>query len=109
MNKCLHCQFESSIPYSQKIWQGLKFGSLVVGVETTKLKSANIILAAPATRKTYVIHAVALLAPPGTPFHKLYIANTLPVIFLVNSQTHGFVQVPKVRGRQRSSTHSQCL
>ena len=26
----------------------------------------------------------------------------LPVIFLVNLQTHGFVQVPQARGRQRS-------
>ena len=33
------------LPYSQKIWQGIKFGSLVVRVETTKLKSANIIFA----------------------------------------------------------------
>ena len=40
-----------------------KFGSLAVGVETAKLKSANIILAVPAT----------LLAPPGAPFRKLYI------------------------------------
>ena len=33
------------IPYSQKIWRGIKFGSLAVWVETTKLKSANIIFA----------------------------------------------------------------
>ena len=31
--------------YSQKIWQGIKFGSLAVRVETTKLQSANIIFA----------------------------------------------------------------
>ena len=30
--------------HSQKIWWGIKFGSLVVGVETANLKSANIIL-----------------------------------------------------------------
>ena len=39
------------IPYSRKIWRGFKFGGLVVGVETAKLKSANIMLAAPAMRK----------------------------------------------------------
>ena len=30
------------ILYSQKIWQ-IKFGSLAVGIDTTKLKSANTI------------------------------------------------------------------
>ena len=40
------------IPYSRKIWRGFKFGSLAVGIETAKLKSANIMLAAPAMRKT---------------------------------------------------------
>ena len=62
------------IPYSQKIWQGFKFGGLAVGVETAELKSTNIISATPmpATRND-VIHAVVLLAPPGAPLRKLYI------------------------------------
>ena len=42
---------ERGIPYSRKIWRGFKFGGLAVGVETAKLKSANIMLAAPAMRK----------------------------------------------------------
>ena len=42
----------ADIPYSQKIWWGFKFGGLAVGVETAKLKSANIMLAVPAMRKT---------------------------------------------------------
>ena len=46
------CRNISDIPYSQKIWQGFKLGGLVVGVETAKLKSANIILAVPAMCKT---------------------------------------------------------
>ena len=45
-------QGRDDIPYSWKIWQGFKFGGLVVGVETAKFKSANIMLAAPAMRKT---------------------------------------------------------
>ena len=40
------------LPYSQKLWWGFKFGGLAVRVETAKLKSGNIILAAPTTRKT---------------------------------------------------------
>ena len=64
----------SIIMYSWKIWWGFKFGGLAVGVETAELKSTNIIPAtpAPATRND-VIHAVAFLAPPGTPLRKLYI------------------------------------
>ena len=41
----------------------------MVGVETAKLKSANIILCA--TRDN-VMHAVAFLAPSCAPLHKLY-------------------------------------
>ena len=37
-----------------------------------------------------VMHAVALLAPPSG-------ASTPPVLFLVNLQTHGFIQVPQAR------------
>ena len=48
----LWCQLTLKVPYSRKIWRGFKFGSLVVGIETAKLKSANIMLAAPAMRKT---------------------------------------------------------
>ena len=59
----------------------------MVGIETTKLKSANII--SPATCND-VMHAVALLAPPSG-------ASTLPVLFLVNLQTHGFIQVSQAR------------
>ena len=33
------------ILYSQKIWCGIKFGSLAVGIDTAKLKSANNIFA----------------------------------------------------------------
>ena len=29
------------IPYSRKIWQGIKFGSLAVYITTAKLKSAK--------------------------------------------------------------------
>ena len=32
----------SKLPYSQKIWRGIKFGSLAVYVTTAKLKSAKI-------------------------------------------------------------------
>ena len=36
--------------YSWKIWRRFKFGGLAVGVETAKLKSPNIMLAAQAVR-----------------------------------------------------------
>ena len=76
---------------------GIKFGGLVVGVETAKLKSANII--SHATHND-VMDAVALLAPPSPVL--LYPTNMLPVIFLVNLRTHGFVQV------RTSSERQQC-
>ena len=57
------------IPYSWKIWWGIKFGSLGVRVETAKLKPANIILDA---THNDVMHAVALLALSGAPLRKLY-------------------------------------
>ena len=38
-------QLMMHIPYSQKIWRGIKFGGLAVWVETAKLKSTNIIFA----------------------------------------------------------------
>ena len=41
--------------------------NLAIGVETTKLKSANIISC---TTHNDVLHAVALLAPTGAPLHK---------------------------------------
>ena len=66
------------------------------------------ILFSPATRND-VMHAVALLAAPGVPLHKLS-TRTMPVIFLVNLQTHSFVQVLQVRGWQHSLIHvcAQC-
>ena len=93
------------IPYSWKIWWGIKFGSLAVWVETAKLKSANFIF----TRMCNdVMHALALLDPTRHPSTQaVHIASTLPVTFFVNLQTHGLVQVPKPRGRQHSLV--QCL
>ena len=38
----LWCNFLIIIPYSRKIWQGIKFGGLAVYVITAKLKSAKI-------------------------------------------------------------------
>ena len=93
------------VPYSRKIWWGINFGSFAVGLESGKLKSANIL---PATCND-VMHAVALSLP-------LYVSctcsklGTSTLTFLVNLQTHGFVQVPQVRGRQCSLINvHQCL
>ena len=46
------CPVSEYRTYSRKIWRRFKFGGLAVGVETAKLKSANIMLAGPAMRKT---------------------------------------------------------
>ena len=40
----IHKWSRKGVPYSWKIWWGIKFGGLVVRVETAKLKSTNIIL-----------------------------------------------------------------
>ena len=56
-------QSELKVPYSRKSWEL----NLAVGVETAKLKSANIISC---TTHNNVLHAEALLAPPGAPLHK---------------------------------------
>ena len=50
------------------------------------------------------MHAELLLAPSTRAVHRASSAltRTLPVLFLVNLRTHGFVQVPQVRGWQRS-------
>ena len=56
-------QLELKVPNSWRSWEL----NLAVGVETTKLKSANIISC---TTHNDVLHAVALLAPTGTPLHK---------------------------------------
>ena len=37
--------FRRVIPYSRKIWRGIKFGGLAVCVKTAKLKSAKIFYA----------------------------------------------------------------
>ena len=44
------------LPYSRKILRGIILGGLAVGVETTKLKPANII--SYATHNNIVLHAV---------------------------------------------------
>ena len=49
------------------------------------------------------MHAVVLLAPPGTPLCELYTylgTSMLPVTFLVNLETHGFVQVTQAKVQQ---------
>ena len=56
-------QLELKVPNSWRSWEL----NLAVGVETAKLKSANIISC---TTHNDVLHAVALLAPTGTPLHK---------------------------------------
>ena len=68
-NVCMHGVLK--LPYSQKIWQGVKFGGLAVRVETAKLKSANIIFACNTCND--VMHAVALLAPLSALLCELYI------------------------------------
>ena len=74
--KCIRMSFAhfslfsaAVILYSRKIQQGIKFGGLVVMVETAKLKFANTILHAV---HNDVMHAVALLALSGTPVRELY-------------------------------------
>ena len=59
--------------YSRKIWRGIKFGGLAVGVETAKLKSTNIISY---TTRNDVLYAVALLAPSGAPLCGCFTAKT---------------------------------
>ena len=49
---------KESIPYSRKIWQGIKIGGLAIIAETAKLKFTNIVLPATCNDVT-----VALLAP----------------------------------------------
>ena len=56
--------------YSRKIWRGIKFGGLAVGVETAKLKSTNIISYVTCND---VIHTVVLLAPSSAPLGELYL------------------------------------
>ena len=56
--------------YNQKFDGESKFDSLAVGVETIKLKSTNIISHATCND---AMHAVALLAPSGTPLRELFL------------------------------------
>ena len=70
------------IPYSQKNFDGeLNLAVWVDGVETAKLKSANIIL--PPTRND-VMHAVVLFALIPCPFTQaVHVVNSVLVLFLV--------------------------
>ena len=54
-----------------KSW-GIKFGGLAVSVETTKLKSDNIIIIL-TCNANHVMHVVELYAPPAAPLRELYI------------------------------------
>ena len=56
--------WKTNLLYSWKVWWGIKFGGLVIGVETAKLKSANIISY---VTHNDVMHAVVLLVLSGAP------------------------------------------
>lgn len=86
---------------------GIKFGSLAIKAEAAKLESANII--SPATCND-VMHVVPLFAPshysirgpirgpvlwPST-MRAVHVASSALahcLLFLINLQTHGFVQI----------------
>ena len=81
---------------------GIKFGGLVVRVGTTKLNSTIIICMQPTCNDIKCIACSSALGPVRRPsMRAVHVASSalaaLPVIFLVNLWTHGFVQVPQAR------------
>ena len=80
----------------------------MVGVETAKLKSANIISY---TTRHNVVHAVALLAPSNAPLRELYmyvassalaccqfIKDCCHLSLEVHEQSHGFANLQEING-----------